>query len=101
MIFDDDHDELEDDEEDNTNRETSFKNDLSGWLSGSKINQLIKSKEVNREDITKYKVGTDIKDNTTFSLDINKCRRNIMLHNKENYPVFTVMDRIENYVEED
>ena len=38
-------------------------------------------------------------ENTVFSLDINKCRRNIMLHNTENYPVFTVMDRIEKYVE--
>jgi len=45
-------------------------------------------------------VNIDYSNNTTFSLDINKCRRNIMLHNKENYPVFTVMDRIEKYVEE-
>ena len=28
-----------------------------------------------------------------------ECRRNIMLHNKENYPVFTVLDKIEPYVE--
>ena len=37
--------------------------------------------------------------NTVFSLNLNKCRRNIMLHNKEDYPVFTVLDKIEPYVE--
>ena len=32
-----------------------------------------------------------------FGIDINKCRKNEMLHNKFNYPLFTVMDKIEIY----
>ena len=38
-------------------------------------------------------------DNKIYSLDLNKCRRNNMLHNKEDYPVFTVLDKVEEYVE--
>ena len=32
-----------------------------------------------------------------YSLDLNKCRRNVMLHNKQDYPVFTVLDKVEPY----
>ena len=44
-------------------------------------------------------IDIDLSNNTVFSLDLNKCRRNEMLHNKEDYPVFTVLDKIEPYVE--
>ena len=107
MKFDDDCDDLEldsihdDEEKANNNRKTTFQNDLSGWYSGSKIKQLIESKKIMKEDITKFKEGTNIKDNNVYSLDLNKCRRNIMLHNKEDYPVFTVLDKVEPYVETD
>ena len=37
--------------------------------------------------------------NKIYSLDLNKCRRNNMIHNKEDYPVFTVLDKVEEYVE--
>ncbi len=46
MIFDDEHDESEDKEEEDNDRETTFRNDLTGWFSGSKINQLFKSKTI-------------------------------------------------------
>ena len=36
---------------------------------------------------------------TVYSLDLTKCRRNIMLHNKEDYPVFTVLEKVQPYVE--
>ena len=104
MKFDEDYDDSELDiihqEEDERidYQETTSKNDLSGWYSGSKIKQLIESKKIKKEDITKFKEGTNIKDNTVFSLDLNKCRRNEMLHNKEDYPVFTVLDKIEPYI---
>ena len=29
-----------------------------------------------------------------FSIDINKCRKNILYHSKNNYPIFTVMDEV-------
>ena len=47
--------------------------------------------------IDDLKDGVDI--SKIYSLDINKCRRNIILHNNEDYPVFTVLDKVEKYVE--
>ena len=44
----------------------------------------------------------DLKDDVDltkiYALDINKCRRNIILHNTDDYPVFTVLDKVEKYV---
>ena len=32
-----------------------------------------------------------------YHIDFNKCRRNIMYYSQYDYPVFTVMDRVEIY----
>ena len=45
------------------------------------------------------KIGKEEKDNNNklFGFDINKCRKNEMLYNKYNYPLFTVMDKIDEF----
>ena len=45
------------------------------------------------------KIGKEEKDNNNklFGFDINKCRENEMLYNKYNYPLFTVMDKIDEF----
>ena len=48
--------------------------------------------------VDNYVDENDSNSGKIYSLDINKCRRNIMLHNKEDYPVFTVLDKVEPYV---
>ena len=50
-----------------------------------------KQPEIKEEEIIKYKL---------FSIDINKCRKNILYYSKYNYPVFTVMDEIKPFIKE-
>jgi hypothetical protein len=38
-------------------------------------------------------------DEKIFTIDINKCRRNILYNSKYNYPIFTVMDEIKPFNE--
>ncbi len=33
-----------------------------------------------------------------FTIDINKCRRNILFYEKYDFPIFTVMDSVEKYI---
>jgi len=39
--------------------------------------------------------------NKIFNIDINKCRKNILYYSKYKYPVFTVMDTVKEYNNED
>jgi hypothetical protein len=39
----------------------------------------------------------DDNEHKIFGIDINKCRKNCMYYNKYNYPLFTVMDKVEAY----
>uniref|UniRef100_A0A6C0EDF2 HNH nuclease domain-containing protein n=1 Tax=viral metagenome TaxID=1070528 RepID=A0A6C0EDF2_9ZZZZ len=51
--------------------------------------------------IEKKDVRIEKKYNIKRSIDINKCRRNILLYGKEDYPVYTVLDKPENYNQEE
>ena len=55
------------------------------------LNEQNQKIEIKEEEKLKHKL---------FSIDINKCRKNILYYSKYNYPVFTVMDEIKPFIKE-
>ena len=66
----------------------------------SKIRQLMNSEYVKRYAFIEN-MDYPEKGKKVFSIDINKCRKNIMRYSKYDFPVFTVMDEVKVFDQDD